>query len=107
MPGRLATTLGKNTDWSGPADTTGGAFASTSVTVASSDAESAPSDAVSRRRYVPGVLNVTVVAAAAALPKVTEPGPETSDQATVRVEPTGRPSSVAKPARLATVTGDN
>ena len=41
------------------------------------------------------MLNVAVVAAAAGLAKVTVPGPLTLVQATVRLEPVGKPSSVA------------
>ena len=48
---------------------------------------------------MPGAEKVAVVSAAAALPKVTVPGPEARDQVLVNEGGAGRPSSVMVPSR--------
>ena len=60
-----------------------------------------PSVAVNRSTYVPASEKLAVVLSALTLPKVTVPGPLNFDHVTVSVLPTGRPSSVAVPVRVA------
>jgi hypothetical protein len=57
--------------------------------------------ALRRRTYVPGALKLAWVIAEAGLEKVTVPGPATVLHAIVKVEPKGRPSSVADPFSVA------
>src|SRR5687768_4770215 len=90
---------------SGPALTDGAWLAggaTSTVIVMSSDAETAPSSAVSRRIYVPAAEKVAVVSTADALSNVTVPGPLTNVHS-VATAPGGfgSPSSVTVPSRAA------
>ena len=73
------------------------------VIVTSAELESSLSLAVSRITYIPAAEKLAVVLNALTLPNVTVPGPLNFDHVTVSVLPTGRPSSVAVPLRLAEV----
>lgn len=71
-----------------------------------SKADRAPSVAANFRTYVPGVEKEAVVAGAAALPKVTVPGPFTLLHVTVTAPGGfGRPSSVTVPLECGTECG--
>src|SRR5215207_10027810 len=71
------------------------------VTVTSSELITAESFAVSRKTYVPPLVNDAVVTGELLSAKVTVPGPLTTLQETTGVTPAGKPSSVTEPARLA------
>jgi hypothetical protein len=85
-----------------PALTFGAVFpAGFAMIVTSEKADSAVSLAVNRKTYVPDAENVAVVASAFAFPNVTVPGPLNLLQVVVTLLPTGNPSSVAVPDKLA------
>src|SRR5262245_50679497 len=88
--------------WLGPASTTGAVLVGSTVICTESVAESAPSLAVSRRRYVPAIENEAVVVSALAVPKLTVPGPLPLLQATVNIPGgLGSPSSLTVPESAA------
>src|SRR5215213_4867234 len=74
---------------SGPAFTTGALLFGLTVIVTSAKRVISLSKAVRRNTYVPATVNVAVVCAWFALPKVTRPGPLTLDHVTVSVLPAG------------------
>jgi hypothetical protein len=71
------------------------------VTETSEVLDSAPSLAVRRSVYVPGNVNEAVVLRELLFTNATVPGPLTLLQATLRVLPPGKPSSLAVPERVA------
>src|SRR3712207_9129771 len=78
--------------WSAPAFTVGGWLTGLgwTVTETSSLRVSAESPAVRRRTYVPGSLNVAVVAGPPGAAKGTMPGPLTFVHTAARTRPSGR-----------------
>ena len=82
--------------------TTGAAFGREFTVIVTSEwLARTESVAVSLSMYVPGCENVAMVASASGFAKLTGAGPLSSLHETPSVDPTGRPSSEAAPARLA------
>src|SRR6266545_986669 len=89
VPARVEPFTGSVSSWSGPAFTVGGRFPVVTVIVTSLLPLRTESDAVRRRTYVPAATNVAAA------------GPITVLHRTLRVPPTGAPSSVTTPLRIA------
>ncbi len=101
VPARVEPFTGSVSVWSGPAFTVGGRFPVVTVIVTSLLALRTESDPVRRRTYVPAATNVADDVGEAGVPNVTAAGPITVLHRTLRVPPTGEPSSVTTPLRIA------
>ena len=93
--GLVSTTLGAS-----PCGAAGG-----TTTTTSSAADRTESVASRRSTYAPGSENAAVVTGASAGAKTTGAGPLITRHATRSVEPAGRPSSVADPSSVITLSG--